>query len=472
MARALADELFARYGFTLHSLVVVLALLAYVVASHAFNQRRHPTAAIAWVFFILLVPYVALPAFIVFGSRKQPRPVLLAAPEHSPFDTPWAIRAIGALGQPAPVIYRDLVIHADGHEAKAALWRLIDAATSSIDVCTFIIGNDEIGEGIVTRLVAKARAGLRVRVMVDGMGQLMWRHPDLSPLVEAGARFTVFVPPLRMPIRARANLRDHRKMVIVDADHDGRRLWTGGRNLAAEYFEGLPDRAAWRDLTFDVGGDLVRQAATLFERDWAYGNGERSDASQTTPRVRAPFAHAPTRDCAQLVASGPDEVDDTIQSLLVAGTYQAERRIVLVTPYFVPDTALLAGLCLAARRGVTVDLLIPGRSNHRMSDVARRRALRALAGAGGNVWLAPQMLHAKLAIFDDVLALAGSANVDSRSLFLNYELMVAFHEPAVVRRFGAWFETECIGAVRYEARQPGLVADIAEGLVLWTAFQL
>ena len=463
----------ATYGITLHGLMVVLSLLAYVVASHAFNQRRHPTAAIAWVFFILLLPYVALPAFIVFGSRKKARPLLLSPSEPSSIDAPWAIRTIAALGQPAPSSYRDLHVHADGAEALAALWRVIDAAVESIDLCTFIVGKDDVGEAVVARLVAKARAGVRVRLMVDGMGRLMRKHPDFTPLIEAGARYVTFVPPLKLPIRARSNLRDHRKLVLVDVDRPERRLWSGGRNLAGEYFTGLPDEPAWHDLTFDVEGDLVLQAAALFERDWAYGNGEKVEA---TPRIRATLAPSHMRAqlhcCAQLIASGPDEVDDTIQSVLLAGAYQAIRRLVLVTPYFVPDSALLAALCMAARRGVTVELLIPTRSNHGMSDFARHRALRALDAAGAHVWLAPQMLHAKLALCDDDLALSGSANVDSRSLFLNYELMFAFHDRVDVARFAAWFEREKTTASRFVARKPGLLTDIAEGLVLWTGFQL
>ena len=458
-----------RHASTLHGLAILAALLAYVVASHAFNQRRHPTAAIAWVFFILLVPYFALPAFLVFGSRKQSRPVLLPAPEAPPRGAPWAARTIAALGQPAPATYADLNIHRDGHEAATALWRVLDAAVESIDLCTFILGNDVVGERVVATLVAKARAGVRVRLMVDGMGRLMRRHPDLSPLVAAGARFVVFVPPLRLPIRARANLRNHRKLLLVDVDRPTRRLWCGGRNLADEYFEGLRGDPAWHDLTFDVGGDLVLQAAALFERDWAYAIGA---ADHVTTRAQSMLVDARSACCAQLVASGPDEVDDTIQTVLVSGAYQAERRILLSTPYFVPDDALLAGLSMAARRGVTVDLLIPARSNHRMSDIARRRALRSLADAGGRVWLTPFMLHAKLAVFDDALALAGSANLDSRSLFLNYELMIAFHDPIDIERYAAWFDGERARATAYRPKTPGLAMDIAEGLVLWTGFQL
>ena len=464
----------ASYGLTLHGLITVLALLSYVVASHALNQRRHPTAAIAWVLFILLVPYVALPAFLVFGSRKQARPsVLLRLPEASGNLAPWAVQTIGALGQPAPTTYRDLRLHADGGEALAALRRVIDGAEESIDICTFIIGRDHIGNALVARLAAKARAGVRVRLMIDGWGQLMRWPPDMKPMVQAGVRFAVFVSVPRVLFRARSNLRDHRKMVIVDAHGRQPRLWCGGRNFASEYFDGARGHPAWHDLTFDVGGALVTQAIELFERDWAYANNlSHDDLSRSAAQPAVLPAGPNAGPAAQIVASGPDQIDDTVYTVLVTSAYQARARIAIVTPYFVPDSTLLMALSLAARRGVAVDVLIPARSNHRMSDIARRRALRALAAAGVRIWLAPHMLHAKLIVIDEVLALAGSANVDSRSLFLNYELMVAFHDRSDIARFAAWYERERQPATRYQSQSPGLLADVAEGLVLWAGFQL
>lgn len=380
---------------------------------------------------------------------------------------PWAVQTALALGQPAPAAYDTLHIHADGHAALAALCDTIDAARHSIDLCTFIIGRDAVGESVVARLAAKARAGIQVRLMLDGLGSLMNRRPDLAPLRAAGAAFVLFVPPIHSPLKGRSNLRDHRKLLIADAGHRHQRLWCGGRNLAAEYFEGRPHAAPWHDLTFDLGGAFVEQTTRLFEHDWAFANGQAPLAS-----LAAPLPGPKAASGAQLIASGPDQVDDTVYSLLVTAAYQARERILLSTPYFVPDSALLTALCLAARRGVQVDLLLPARSNHRMSDVARRRALRSLSAAGGRLWLLPTMLHAKLAVIDEVLALSGSANLDSRSLFLNYELMVAFHEHDAITRFAAWFEHERAGAERFMPKRAGLGADIAEGLVLWLGFQL
>ena len=466
----MSPGLTAIFGLTLHGLITMLALLLYVVASHALHQRRHPTAAIAWVLFILLVPYVALPAFLVFGSRKQLRPAVLPRlPEAAGNQGPWAVQTIAALGQPAPATYRDLTLHADGAEALAALWRVIDAAEDSIDICSFIVGRDAVGDALVARLAAKAQTGVRVRLMVDGWGKLIRRPPTMKPSIRAGVRYAVFVSVWRVLFRARSNLRDHRKMVIVDAQGRHPVLWCGGRNLASEYFEGERGRPPWHDLTFDLGGALVAQAIELFERDWAYAN--RLDRAGLARSAAQP-AVLPSGAAAQIVASGPDQIDDTVYTLLVTSAYQAHTRILLCTPYFVPDAALLMALSLAARRGVVVDVLIPARSNHRMSDIARRRALRALAATGVRIWLAPDMLHAKLVVIDDVLALSGSANIDSRSLFLNYELMVAFHDAAAIDRFAAWFERERESAARHRPASPGLLTDVAEGLVLWAGFQL
>jgi len=457
------------YLLTVHGFVTIVAVLLYAVTAHVLQQRRHPTAAIAWVLFIVLAPYVAMPAFLAFGSRKQARPRNrpLLAPPATDAEGPWAIQTALALGQPEPAAYTGLRVHADGQAALAALWQTIAAAEHSIDLCTFIIGRDAVGYGLIERLSAKARAGVKVRVMLDGLGSLMRSRPDLRPLRAAGIEFLLFVPPLHSPLKGRTNLRDHRKMLIADASRATQRLWCGGRNLAGEYFEGRPGQPAWHDLTFDVGGAFVQQASVLFAHDWAFAGGAAGDAAPAPPPAGASDATG-----AQLIASGPDQADDTVYSLLVTAAYRARRRLLLITPYFVPDAALLTALCLAARRGVQVDLLLPARSNHWLSDVARRRALRTLGAAGGRIWTVPHMLHAKLAVIDDTLALAGSANLDSRSLFLNYELMVAFHDRDAIGRFAAWFEHEQATAERFTPRRAGLLADIAEGLVLWLGFQL
>ncbi len=192
---------------------------------------------------------------------------------------------------------------------------------------------------------------------------------------------------------------------------------------------------AWVDLSFDLQGPLAAQAQHRFNQDWAFATQQ---APPPVPQAEAMPPPAPDGAAlAQLVASGPDQVDDTLYALLLSGCYTARRRILAVTPYFVPDDSLQMALTLAARRGLQVDLVLPRRSNHRLADVARNRALRELWAAGAHIWLAPHMVHAKAIVIDDTLALVGSANLDARSLFLNYELMVAFYHAPDIGQFRA-----------------------------------
>ena len=468
------DIFLERYLLTIHAIVVALGLMVYVAVARSLPQRRDPSAAIAWVVALSLLPYVAIPLYLLFGSRKLRMrdapllpPIAPAAANDDEAASLWARRLGRSMGLAPAAAYRSLHIHGDGSEARRAALAVIDSATRTLDVCTFILARDPLGDEVAAALRRKAEEGVRVRVLIDGIGAWLGGRLDLAALRGAGVEVVKFVPPFRSILRGRANLRNHRKMVVADAE----RLWCGGRNFAAEYFEGDPDRRLepWHDLSFDVAGELAVRAAEQYEFDWAYAT--RRDAVER----RAPTAYPrPPADAslAQLVPSGPEQADDTVQALLVSGCFRAEHRLLVVTPYFIPDANLLMALALAARRGVLVDIVLPRRSNHHLADVARHRPLRELAAAGARLWFTPFMLHAKVVVVDDQLALAGSANLDLRSLFLNYELMVAFYEPADVARFARWIEGERRAAAPFEPREPGLVRDLSEGLLLWLAFQL
>ena len=465
-------DVLARNWLTLHGLVVVLGLGVYVMASRALYQRRHPSAAIAWVVMLTLLPYVALPLYFMFGSRKvSGRQGLLPVEttvvrSNGPDDlAAWSRRLAGAMSLPNASSYHDLRIHRDGSEALVALRSLIEGATRSIDLCTFLLARDALGREIAELLMQRARGGVKVRVLLDGFGVWLGGHFDLDSLRAAGVEVVKFVPALKSAVRG-LNLRNHRKMLLVD----GERFWTGGRNLAGEYFEGDADAAApavARPQLRPARRPRAARAAALRAR-------LELCRAPAAAALRGPARRGRRRSVAlaQLIPSGPDQVDDTVHALLVSGAFMARERILAVTPYFVPDAALLMALTLAARRGIAVDLVLPARSNHRLADVARNRPLRDLARAGARIWMTPHMVHAKAIVIDDGFAMAGSANLDARSLFLNYELMVAFYRPADIAAFTAWIDAERRVASAYRAQSPGLFRDLAEGLVLWLAFQL
>ena len=463
---------------TLHGLIVMMGLAVYVTASHTLHQRRHPSAAVAWVVALVLLPYVALPLYLMFGRRKlaQPRPTARTQPDalrDSSADSPAARtqQLAAAMALPAASSYQQLNIHEEGTQALQVLRNMIGAATRTLDLCTFIFASDGLGDEIAERLGQRAREGVRVRLLVDGIGAYLGGHPSFRMLSAAGVQVALFVPPLRSTLQGRTNLRNHRKMVIADSEW----FWCGGRNLATEYFAGdlsaRSKKAPWVDLSFDLHGALALQAQQQFDQDWEFAT------QGTRPRSCGPVDPAGSEGSegaaiGQLIASGPDQVEDTLHTLLVSGFFMSHKRILAVTPYFVPDPTLLMSLTLAARRGVTVDLLMPGKSNHRLADLARHRALRELASAGARVWFLPGMIHAKIVVIDDELALAGSANLDERSLFLNYELMVAFYSSTEVERFARWIEVQRTASTLYRPHPAGILREIAEGLLLWLAFQL
>ena len=469
-------DLLSRQWLTLHGMVAMAGLAIYVIGSRTRRQRRHPSAAIAWVVSLTLMPYLALPLYLLFGSRKvvraaaAPPPALVRA-------TPPNSRAArfqhlaAAMGLPPACGYAQLAIHQDGLDALQALRRVMLGATRSLDLCTFLIGRDALGKEVMALLMQRAREGLRVRVLIDGIGAFLGGHPDLKPLSAAGVEVVHFVSPFSSGLPGRTNLRNHRKMAIADGQH----LWTGGRNLAAEYFLGdashSPSKEAWIDLSFDFSGELAAQAQQRFELDWAFARQAPARlVDAAAPEKPPPASEHPSG--AQLVASGPDQADDTLYSLLVASCFSAQTRILAVSPYFVPGATLLMALTLAARRGVAVDLVLPRRSNHRLADMARPAAMRELAAAGARIWLLDTMIHAKAIVVDSELALIGSANLDERSLFLNYELMVAFFESPDVHRFAQWIERQRASASPYQAQAPGALREFSEGLIRWLAFQL
>lgn len=444
-----------------HLLVVTFALLVYVLTTRARREQRAPTTAIAWVMGLALLPYVILPMYLLFGQRKlrpvgRPRPPRAAPAGH------WAAELVESFGLAAPSLC-EVRLHSDGAAARDALFKVIEGAQRSIDVSTFIIGDDALGHEVINRLSRRARGGVKVRVLLDGFGALSLPRTHFDSLRDAGAEVAVFRPIFSLRRSGPRNLRNHRKLTIAD----DRWLWSGGRNLAGEYFTGNDAHpVAWRDLSFDLHGDVATAAARQFDHDWASVRGRQSRpiAGDAGPQEGGRPA--------QFLPSGPDQTEDTAQALLIDACFRAEHRLLAVTPYFVPGDGLRDALRLAARRGVQVTIAIPGRSNHRLTDFVRARSMRDLARAGVVFKMLPYMAHAKAVVVDEDLALCGSINLDLRSLLLNHEAAVVFYGRAEIDELAHWIETTASAGETYRARTPGLLRDVAEGLLLTIAFQL
>ena len=442
----------------------MISLLTYVLTTRVERERRPPSIAIAWVLGMIAVPYLVLPAYVLFGRRKLPRKVLRWSGVGSHCEH-WAEDLIESFGlRPcAPAAVR---LHQDGDESAAALFAAMSSAGRRLDICTYILGNDAFGRAAMDRMMECARRGVQVRLLIDGVGAIQLPRRCFHQMSAAGIEIAIFSPLFARKTQGPRNLRNHRKMVIAD----GAQLWAGGRNIAAEYFVGLKGAAAWRDLSFDLRGAVAAAAAAQFEADWVAAGGRPAAPAAAQDPGPSPAQSAAGR--AQFVPSGPDQAEDTVHALLIDACFHVRERMLAVTPYFVPDAALETAMRLAARRGVRIDLCIPAVSNHRLADFARNRALRSLSNAGVNIHLLPYMNHAKAVVFDQSLAVTGSVNLDSRSLLLNYECAVVFYGAREIDWLSNWIRALIPEARPFDSRAPGLLRDIGEGLLLTVAYQL
>lgn len=448
-----------------HLGIVVGFVLGLLLVTRVLRQHTRPVTSIAWMLFMVLAPWVGVPAYLLFGGRKVQQlsrrkpPFFSHEPATAP--TPTAAgdsldeiaRRLVACGMPPPRAGNDFAPITDGKLAYDCLLARIDGARESIHLMTFILADDTVGREIIARLAARARAGVKVRVLVDALGSLRVRYTRLRRLREAGAEVGVFMPMLPLHRRWSANLRNHRKIAIFD----GALAVTGGMNLAQEYMGPLPGRARWIDTCAEITGPAVADLANVFVRDWNFATGD------TLTPPAAPPACGETM--LQIAPNGPDVLGDPFYDVLTSAIYNARQRIWIVTPYFVPDEGLLRALSLQARMGMDVRVVLPRRSNHRVADFARNRLLRELADSGVRVFMHPRaMLHAKHIVIDDRVAISGSVNMDARSLYLNYEVAVfAYGKDAAVRDI-AWVERLMLDCVEGDVPHPGVLGRWAEDL--------
>lgn len=453
-----------------HVLSVLVFLLTVVLIARVLQQRRTPTSAMSWLLAIALIPYIGVPLYLLLGgrklSRRQKKPELHEAqlPAGRAVDeggepiaehTRYLERVLAGAGVPPPTVGNGCTLHVTGPAALAAIIAAVEAARRSVRITTFIIANDVAGDLLLDALVRAAERGVEVRLLVDGLFQWRSSRRAIARARAAGVRVVFFMPVFPLPFRARANLRNHRKIVVVD----GTVGFVGGMNFADEYMgQDAPGAspstvsARWRDMMLEIRGPAVARLDEIFRSDWAFAARESLVPAPLSDAAAAPARVAGGR--VQVVPSGPDVPGDTLYDAVLTALFQAERRIWIATPYFIPDEALVRGLALAARRGVEVTIVVPLRSNHLTADLAGASSLHELQAAGAQIrpWRRG-MLHAKAALFDDI-AVLGSANFDMRSLFLSYEVSLFLTSAADVALVEEWFQAT-VDACDVRLQKPG-----------------
>jgi cardiolipin synthase len=448
--------------------------LAVILLARVFREHERPSTSIAWFWVIVVVPYIGVPAYLLFGGRKlrhqaDRKKKLYARDQNPPSQDSQhrseTERILVWSGLPAAQEGNDVRLLANGVDAYSALLEMIENAEKSIHVMSFILGRDPVGREIIDRLCKKAQSGVQVRLLLDALGSYRNRGRFLAPLLHAGGQVGIFMPMLPLHRKWSANLRNHRKIAIVD----GQTAMMGGMNLASEYMGPTPDPARWIDADFLVRGSAVHDLADIFNQDWHFATGQQLAGFDHSPHTAKQF---PSNVRAQVVASGPDVEGDPFYDAVLSTLYDAKERIWIVTPYFVPDDGLFRALMLQSRLGYDVRIVLPARSNHWITDLARGRYLRQLQQSGVRVFIHPtRMIHAKLIVIDGDIAISGSANLDMRSFYLNYEVAMFLYSSAMVEQVAHW-----IGALIHECRvaptsRPGHLRQWGEDLA-WLASPL
>lgn len=450
--------------FGQHLATIVGFLLALLLVSRVLRQHSRPDTSIAWFLFMVLAPWVGVPAYLIFGGRKIDNRAGRKPELHPTSLLPTAgdigddsARRLLACGLPPPRVGNAIELVTDGTEAYERLLALIDGARESIHLTTFIFADDAVGRSLVTRLAARAQEGVAVRVLVDAVGSLLARAWRLRELSRAGAEVGVFMPVLPLRRRWSANLRNHRKLAIFD----GEIVLTGGMNLATEYMgPALPSDSGatrWIDTCVEVRGPAVADFAQIFAQDWAFATG----CSVAVGSAPEPIGETTL----QIAPTGPDVAGDPFYDVLTAAIHNARERVWIVTPYFVPDEGLLRALALQARVGVDVRLILPRRSNHRIADLARNRLLRELGATGVRVFLHPHaMIHAKHIVIDERVAITGSVNMDARSLYVNYELAMFAYGRVAATHDAHWIASVAARCEETLPPRPGVLGRWGEDL--------
>ncbi len=430
-------------------------LATWATIPHLLLLKKRPAATLAWLWAILFIPFFGALVYCLFGTdrlkrrRLKHRMVFSARPSRQRTPDGATDEATERLVRSLPGRDRQFLqllsrinqlpissaessrILRNAKEFYPALEERIRQAKDHVHLEFYLWRGDDTGRKFLRLLTEAAQRGITVRLLLDGVGSFGLRRALLRDLRQAGGHFSWFQSLDPMRNRFLLNLRNHRKLQIID----GTVAFVGGMNIGREY-EGLEPRfGQWRDVQVEAMGSVVHVLQEVFADDWFFATGEKIH-DQPAPVHRAAFPM-------HVIVSGADRANEPMSKSIVSLLHEATTRVWIATGYFVPDDVMLAALELAASRGVDVRLLV-AESDHPWLIVAGRSYYDELLAAGVRIFeYSAGINHAKVAVADEHWAMVGSANLDYRSMRLNFELNLLFrsheHNAALARILEADF---------------------------------
>jgi cardiolipin synthase len=429
-------------------------LAALLASAHALLHKREPRAATLWIAFIWLLPLFGPVLYLVLGVNRirrravtlgvhktfsRPIPRDLGEPQHEGAEhLKMLARTVSRIVTPPLTTGNKIQPLVNGDEAFPAMLAAIEAAQKSVSLSTYIFDNDISGNQFVEALGRAVRRGVEARVLIDSAGARYSWPPITHKLRHAGVNTARFLPSLAPWRVATINLRNHRKSLVVD----GKTAFTGGMNIRHGNVLADKPKGPVRDLHFRVGGPMVAQLQEAFANDWAFCTREVLDGD-----IWFPHLSSCGNTVARVITDGPDVDFEKLRWTLLAALAEAQTSAQILTPYFLPDTALISALNLAALRGVRVDIILPAKNNLPFVHWASRAMWWQVLKRGCRLWLTPPPFdHSKLMIVDGHWVLLGSANWDARSLRLNFELNVECYGRDLAHDMAAVIEKKLRGA--------------------------
>jgi cardiolipin synthase len=429
-------------------LLLVISIVATTVASvHAAMTKQDVRAAIAWVGVILFSPILGAFLYLVAGINRIRKDRVFARRAHTLYDKDLidkvlvhdvvdvsgpqfaSLKTLGDRVSDFKVLGLNQIkmLHG-GDETYPAMLEGIRQAKHSIALQSYIFDHDTIGKELAQALIDAHHRGVHVRVLIDAVGAKYSHPPITSMLRDAGVKTALFMQPVIGIRLVYANLRSHRKLLVIDGLHG----FTGGMNIREGFVTAIAKDAVTHDTHFQVNGPIVYQLMTNFAHDWEFTTSEKLTGEEW-------FAPAATelRDSGvalRCVPSGPDATLGSTHSMLMGALAVAQKHVRIQSPYLLPDMALIAALSTTARRGVIVDVVVPGANNLKLVNAAMMAQIDQLIATGCRVWRASGTFdHSKLFTVDGGWSYIGSSNIDPRSLRLNFELDLEVYDRSIAK---------------------------------------